>query len=71
MVGNTEVIIVPRSARNGVIGNFKRTHLKVIASQGRSGCRSAECSPLLVAIRAALSIACASVGPTVGPLRVQ
>ena len=26
--------------------------------------------PSLVAVRAALSIACASVGPTVGPLRV-
>jgi hypothetical protein len=27
--------------------------------------------PLLIAVRAALSVACASVGPTVGPLRVQ
>src|SRR5260370_29816371 len=34
-----------RFSSNGVIGNFKRTHLKVIASQGRLGRRSAEFGP--------------------------
>jgi hypothetical protein len=53
-----------RVARSSLVKERSRWH------QSR-WCRSAEFGPLLVAVRAALSIACASVGPIVGPLRVQ